>query len=1513
MIAALAPGAAFAASVIPVPPLPAPSGTVVNVSTESQLQAAVSRLASNTTIVLAPGTYQLTSTLWISGTFSNVGIRGATTNRDDVVLVGPGMTNANYGNVPFGIWTGGNVQGVTIANLTVRNVYQHPIIFNAGTQSPRVYNVHLIDAGQQFLKSNPDSSGVGASNGDVEYSIFEYTTTAPSGYTNAVDIHGGTNWMVRHNLFRNIVGPSGQLAGPAILAWNHTTGTVSEANTFLNCARGIAYGLLDASGNDHSGGIIRNNFFYRSSAQPGDVAIQVADSPNTQVLNNTVLMSGTYPYPIEYRFAGTTGVLIENNLLDGAPLARDGATGTVLNNVTSATSAMFVNAAAGDLHLMATATAAIDRGLTVAGVTTDWDDESRPNGTAPDIGADEFGGTVPAPTYLISGSVSTSSGAAQSGVTVALNGNSSATQTTDAAGAYSFAGLAAGGTYIVTPSMNGLTFAPASRTYSALAANQSGANFTSAAITPPTVSLTSPAQGATFIAPATITVAASAASTGSSIVKVDFYAGATLIGTVATSPYSVSWTVQSAGSYSLTAVATDARGASTRSAALTITVATPPPAQVVTVSMTSPANGSSAIAPATVTLAASAAASSGTVSKVEFFNGSTLIAAATAAPFAATWSNVAAGSYALSAKATGSTGVTATSATVSVTVTASNTGPCPCSVWSASAVPSKMENDGNAVELGVKFRTDVAGSIAGVRFYKYAQNTGTHTGSLWSSSGTRLATVTFTPETGSGWQQMMFSAPVAVSANTTYIVSYHTNTGFYAANSPGFTTAVDNGPLHALASAAAGGNGVYLYGANGGFPNQSYNASNYWVDVVFTTGAALPPPPPAPVVTVSMSSPATGASYTAPAGIALAATATTTSGSISKVEFFNGSTLIATATAAPFAATWSNVAAGSYALSARATGSTGVTKTSTTVNVTVAAPQTVTVSMTSPVNGSTATASASITLAASASASSGTISRVEFFNGPTLIATATAAPFAATWSNVAAGSYALSAKATGSTGVTATSATVAVTVTTAPLPQTVTILLTSPVSGGSYSAPATITLASIASASSGSISKVEYFNGSTLIGTATTAPFGGSWSNVSAGSYALSAKATGSTGVTATSATANVTVSAAAPPPPLPSGSLLQQSNLVALGSFKLPSGKLGSTWGFGSSAGCCGLGTYGVTFNPNRNSIYVGGHPYEQRLAEIAVPSSLSGSPVATALSNLIDPLEGKIGSINPGDSNTKIVGGTLVYNGQLIVSAYSYYDGAGTQSKSTFTRPMELTSTGQVVGPIKIGSLYPGWVDKFASLIPAEWQAAFGGPAFAGGAGGAINALQSWGPSVSVFDPASVLSGNGVPATVVLGYPIAHPLADPNAANTLWSQSDVVTGVVFVPGTRSVLFFGLHGQGAYCYGPGTSSQSQAGQPADGGVDHYCYDPQNGSKGVHNYPYVSYVWAYDANDLASVKAGTKNSYDVKPYATWTLDSSFAEIQGAAYDPATNRLFVSQVGGDPANSGQPLIRVYHVQ
>jgi hypothetical protein len=163
---------------------------------------------------------------------------------------------------------------------------------------------------------------------------------------------------------------------------------------------------------------------------------------------------------------------------------------------------------------------------------------------------------------------------------------------------------------------------------------------------------------------------------------------------------------------------------------------------------------------------------------------------------------------------------------------------CPCSIWASSVTPSTIDADTKAVEVGVKFRSDAAGYITGIRFYKGSTNTGTHVGSLWSRTGTLLAQATFVSESASGWQTVTFSQPVAISANTTYVASYHMNGGHYAVAANFFGTAgVDAPPLHALKSGVDGVNGVFAYNASSVFPTSSYQTSNYWVDVVFTPAA----------------------------------------------------------------------------------------------------------------------------------------------------------------------------------------------------------------------------------------------------------------------------------------------------------------------------------------------------------------------------------------------------------------------------------------------------------------------------------------------------------------------------------------------------------------------------------------------------------------------------------------------------------------------------------------------------
>ena len=185
-------------------------------------------------------------------------------------------------------------------------------------------------------------------------------------------------------------------------------------------------------------------------------------------------------------------------------------------------------------------------------------------------------------------------------------------------------------------------------------------------------------------------------------------------------------------------------------------------------------------------------------------------------------------------------------------VTATNTvGTGPASATSNTVTPFRLggvhhlavlghpedrhSTDTSSTEVGVKFTSDVNGQVTGIRFYKGTGNTGTHVGNLWTLSGTRLATVTFTDETASGWQQADFTTPVTITAGTVYVASYLAPVGRYATDRATSIRGVDSPPLHALKSGASGGNGVFSSGATSTFPTSTSKATNYWVDVIFRT------------------------------------------------------------------------------------------------------------------------------------------------------------------------------------------------------------------------------------------------------------------------------------------------------------------------------------------------------------------------------------------------------------------------------------------------------------------------------------------------------------------------------------------------------------------------------------------------------------------------------------------------------------------------------------------------------
>ena len=472
----------------------------------------------------------------------------------------------------------------------------------------------------------------------------------------------------------------------------------------------------------------------------------------------------------------------------------------------------------------------------------------------------------------------------------------------------------------------------------------------------PTVSLSAPAAGATYLAPASLTVSATA-SAGTTLTQVEFLDGATVLATLTASPYTFTWNNVPAGSHPLTARATDSAGGVTTSAARTITVNggnTPP-----TVSLTAPADGTVHTLPASVTVSATASGVevNTPITRVDFYQGVTLIGSTTTAPYATVWTPATAGSYRLTARATDSGGATTTSAARTITVQAINQAP-----------------------------------------------------------------------------------------------------------------------------------------------------------------------------TVSLTVPANGASYVAPAAITLTASAADTDGTISKVEFFQGTTLIGTATAAPYTVTWNSVPAGSYSLTAQAIDHQGAATTSAAWTITVNATNTPpTVSLTAPADGAVYSLPATVPVSATADgvAVDTPITRVDFYQGATLIGGGTDRPNTLSWTPTTAGSYRLTAQATDSAGGVTTSA--ARTVTVQAGNQAPTVSLTAPAAGASFVAPAAIPLTATAADTDGTISKVEFFQGTTLIGTATAAPYTVTWNSVPAGSYSLTAQATDHQGAATTSVARTITVTASGP------------------------------------------------------------------------------------------------------------------------------------------------------------------------------------------------------------------------------------------------------------------------------------------------------------------------------------------------------------------------------------------------
>jgi hypothetical protein len=342
-------------------------------------------------ILLADGNYELDQYAVEVG--NDITIRGASGNRSAVLIQGQGYGVQSEG---LRVWTA----GVTIADLSITGIRDHAVSMKgeAGADATHIYNVHIYDIGTQHIKGTPSTR-----DGIIACSRIGYTPGGVKGdYINAVDIHGATDWIIRDNEIYNIWGdgtgcnvdvdcghywPGG---GPSILLWNNASGNVVERNRIIDSFRGIAIGF---DGDVYSGGAVRNNFIYQSTAQQngvtGDAGMSIFGSSDVEIDHNTVLLGSSYPGAIEVQ--NSSNLKIRNNLLNKPIFNRGGWSGDgSQGNKTDGDSTDLVTPS--EPHLNPDSDA-VDFPTTVSvpGVPADIDGDSRPQGTRRDAGCDELG------------------------------------------------------------------------------------------------------------------------------------------------------------------------------------------------------------------------------------------------------------------------------------------------------------------------------------------------------------------------------------------------------------------------------------------------------------------------------------------------------------------------------------------------------------------------------------------------------------------------------------------------------------------------------------------------------------------------------------------------------------------------------------------------------------------------------------------------------------------------------------------------------------------------------------------------------------------------------------------------------------------------------------------------------------------------------------------------------------------------------------------------------------------
>ena len=357
---------------------------------------------------------------------------------------------------------------------------------------------------------------------------------------------------------------------------------------------------------------------------------------------------------------------------------------------------------------------------------------------------------------------------------------------------------------------------------------------------------------------------------------------------------------------------------------------------------------------------------------------------------------------------------------------------------------------------------------------------------------------------------------------------------------------------------------------------------------------------------------------------------------------------------------------------------------------------------------------------------------------------------------------------------------------------------------------------------------------------------------------------------------------------------LFHPGDLIYKGAFRLPDDDDGgSRFGYGGTA---------PVYHPLHNSLFMVGHDWDQMVAEVSIPELVISDEIddlntAVMLQPFRDISEGLMYTVDDG---TIKMGGMLISEGELIGSAWTYYDADGSQVLSHFASDTIITNNGDAEGMFELGTIGAGFVSGYMCHIPVEWQDDFDGPALTGQCCIPIISRSSYGPAAFVFDPAALDVNNPLPVTPLVYYPDEHPLAEWNSTGPYFNGTTNITGIVIPEDKRSVLFVGSHGIGEFCYGTGED----------------CNDPTNSYQGTHAYPYVYQVWAYDILDLLDVKNGIADPWEVLPYATWNFDFPITDenkqIGGVAYDAETDMLYISQLRIDGFDAF-PLVHAFKIR